>query len=73
MKRLLKLEKITEATVEILDRFQHSGFSAFQGPGHQPILRLRLMISPGGLLRLISRSLAQLSMARDSSTFPKAC
>jgi len=36
MRRLLKLEKITEATVEILDRFRHPGFSAFQGPAIQP-------------------------------------
>ena len=36
MRRLLKLEKITETTVEILDRFGHPGFSAFQGPAMQP-------------------------------------
>jgi len=32
----LKLEKITAATVEILDRFRHPGFSAFQGSAIRP-------------------------------------
>jgi hypothetical protein len=32
----LKLEKITAATVEILDRFRHPGFAAFQGPAIRP-------------------------------------
>jgi hypothetical protein len=34
--QLLKLGKITEATVEILDRFRHPGFSAFQGQPIEP-------------------------------------
>jgi hypothetical protein len=33
---ILKPEKITAATVEILDRFRHPGFSAFQGSAIQP-------------------------------------
>jgi hypothetical protein len=36
MSRLLKLEKITATTVEILDRFRHPGFSAFQGSAIRP-------------------------------------
>ena len=32
LQELLCLEKIHPATIEILDRFHHTGFSAFQGP-----------------------------------------
>jgi len=32
LQELLRLEKIYPATIEILDRFRHTGFSAFQGP-----------------------------------------
>jgi hypothetical protein len=36
LKQLLKRDKITEAAVEILDRFRHPGFSAYQGQPIEP-------------------------------------
>jgi hypothetical protein len=32
LQELLRLEKITTTTIEILDRFRHTGFSVYQGP-----------------------------------------
>jgi len=36
LQMLLRLEKIYPATIEILDRFRHAGFSVFQGPPVPP-------------------------------------
>jgi len=36
LQELLRLEKIYPATIEILDRFRHTGFSVYQGPPVPP-------------------------------------